>query len=274
MRTAIITGIDGCGKSTLVKRLHDEYAGDASIGLFACPSYHHLAGSGHEQLSILFERLNELGNAWRLSDLKALALYLQMSLYRPVLEKVATRPNCELVVSERHALIDTVVYGSLYANRITGMIDQQTWEPLITQELDQLYPYGFETVQQWVGYLNEVAGTNYHFWNYTGFLKDVFTASPATVMRQLSGFFQLQLPDQVCFLQIEPDEALTRLDKRDKQRELHERKDLLEALQSGYLHLLQALKKEYPQLQVSILHSSDYQLVKETLHLNPVLIPS
>jgi len=270
MKTAILTGIDGCGKSTLVRQLYEEYGTDPAIGIVACPSYHHIPGSGKERLSLLLEKLNELGNRHRVSDLKALALYLQMSLYSPVLQKISADPCCTLVISERHALIDTVVYGSMYAKKITGSIDKQTWQPVIEKELNVIYPGGFDEIQEWIVYLDRSTGGQHDFWNYTGFLKNLFTTSPRRIIAVLSDFFHLQLPDQVCFLAIEPDTAIARLQKRDKQLELHERTDILQALQRTYLQLLDILTCISPAMDITILNESDYCQVKNCLHLTSI----
>lgn len=270
MKTIIITGIDGCGKSTLVRQLYDEYGADPSMGIFACPSYHHIPGSGKDRLSILLEKLNGIGNAYRLSDLKALALYLQMSLYSAVLRQVSGHTSCTTVIAERHALVDTVVYGSLYVKQITGSIDRKAWQPVIEKELNQLYPGAFEEVQEWITHLNRYTGGHHHFWNYTGFLKKIFAASPETIIRTLSGFFNLQLPDQICFLNIEPALAVERLKKREKQLELHERAETLQVLQSGYLQLLDTIKIINPETEITILDESNYCQVKDCLQLTSI----
>src|SRR4051812_40762373 len=109
MKIASITGIDGSGKSMLVKQLYEARTGAPAVGVFSCPSYHHIPGSGYDLLSEIFERINLLGNQYKHSDIKALALYLQMSLYGYVAQHYAQTTPAQLLIAESHPLIDTVV---------------------------------------------------------------------------------------------------------------------------------------------------------------------
>jgi thymidylate kinase len=265
MKTAIITGIDGTGKSTYIKQLYAEYAGKSSAGFFACPSYHHLPGSQMDELSIIFEKINSFGNEYKHNDIKALGLYLQMSLYSPVLKIFEASPDINIVISERNAIIDTVVYGSLYAKSITGNIEQAHWQPLLEKELDQLFPGAFQKVQEWINYLNGFTGEGHSFWNYTGFLKKLFTSTPESIIENLCRFFNLALPDVICFLKIDPHVAIERLKQREKQLELHENPALLEALQMKYLSLLNLVKKLYPDITIHILENTTYGYLKQHL---------
>ncbi len=267
MKTAIITGIDGTGKSTFIKQLYQEYAGKSSAGFFACPSYHHLPGSQMDELSIIFEKINSLGNEYKQNDIKALGLYLQMSLYSTVLKKFEASPDIDIVISERNAIIDTVVYGSLYAKSITGNIEQAYWQPLLEKELNQLFSGAFHKVEEWINYLNGFMDEKQSFWGYTGFLKKLFTSTPESIIQNLSRFFDLKLPDIVYFLKIDPRVAIERLRKREKQLELHENPALLEALQIKYLSLLNLVKELYPHITIHILEDTTYGYLKQHLSI-------
>jgi thymidylate kinase len=267
MKTAIITGIDGSGKSTLIKRLYQEYSAIPSVKIFACPSYHHIPGSGADELSVIFEKLNRLGNEHHDYDLKALGLYLQMSLYNSVLQRFCELPSVSLIISERHALIDTIVYGGVYAKIIKGVIDQQVWQPIIEKELDKLQPGAFEKVKEWIKYLNKRNPKEYNFWNYTGFFKKIFAEPEEALISRLSDLFDLTLPDQICFLKIKPQTAIQRLKQRSNQLELHENASRLNALQDKYLQLLQNIKDIYPNITITILEKGNYRQMKECIQL-------
>ncbi|HTF80689.1 MAG TPA: hypothetical protein VL947_03155 [Cytophagales bacterium] len=267
MKTSIITGIDGSGKSTLLDKLHDEFSANPTIGFFACPSYHHFNSSGYARLSILFEKLNSIGNAYQMPDIKALALYLQMSLYGSVWNHVSRNQLCTKVISERHALIDTVIYGSLYMKSISGNIDAALWKPIIERELNDIDKDAFADILDWISMLNRYTRQDYDFWQYTGFLKEIFSLSGVRVLEHISTYFDLQLPDQVCFLKTDPELALKRLSNRDKPLELHEKPELLQLLQIKYLQLLEVLKRVEPQIQICILEGDNYLEVKEALDL-------
>lgn len=267
IRVTAITGIDGSGKSTLIKRLHGEYAGNPAIKVFACPSYHHLPGSGVDELSLIFERVNQLGNEHQNYDLKLLGLYLQMTLYKPVLQRFGTSTGISMIVSERHALIDTVVYGALYVRIISGAIDRVIWQPILERELNRLHPEAFAKLQNWIGYLSESNRLNYDFWNYTALVKEVFAEPRETLLPRLFSLFSLSLPDHICFLKIPPQLAIERLKARNKQLELHESPDRLQTLQDQYLELLQAIGNTYPQTKISILEDVDYEQLRVCIQL-------
>lgn len=262
IRTIAITGIDGSGKSTLIRKLYDEYAGDPAVKVFACPSYHHLPGSGVDELSLIFEKVNQLGNEHRNYDLKLLGLYLQMTLYKQVLHRFSRSPNLSVIISERHALIDTIVYGALYARIISGGIDRQIWQPVIEKELNRLQPGAFAKLEEWIGCLNESNGVDYSIWNYTALVKKVFAEPGETLLNRLFTLFGLSLPDHICFLKINPQMALERLKARNKELELHENADRLQALQDQYLELLQHIGKNYPSTRISLLEDTDYNQLK------------
>jgi len=265
MRTAIITGIDGTGKSTLINQLYVEHKQISSIKMFSCPSYHIIPGSGVEELSILFEKINNLGNELKHSDIKALGLFLQMSLYSCVLNKHKSQADISLVISERHAILDTAVYGAFYAKRVTGSIDINMWKPVIEKELEMLVPKGFEIVENWILKVNEMTKEKNTFWNYTGFLKRLFSLPPEFIIADLSRYFQLEFPDEIIFLRIESELAVERLRQRNKQLELHETTLVLDALQQKYIFTLDLIKSINPNIVITLLDNWDYEIIKSHL---------
>jgi thymidylate kinase len=254
MRTIAVLGIDGSGKSTIIKQLHSYYAHDNS--------YHDLPGSGHDDLSAAFEKLNSLGNSLQLTDLKALGLYLQMSLYGPVQQHLS---SCQTIISERHGLIDTLIYGTVYSRQIKGHINQQEWETRIRMEMEQFHPRSFENVLDWIDHLNGFTPQPCDFWNYTGFLKSLFNEPKENIITRLSNYLQVQMPNEIFFIDVDPDEAFDRLQSRKKNLELHETRQLLNLFRGKYVEFFHQLQSSFPHLSIHILTDNIIDNIKSLI---------
>jgi hypothetical protein len=219
--------------------------------------------SGHDDLSAALEKLNSLGNALQLTDLKALGLYLQMSLYGPVQKQFSS--SCKTVISERHGLIDTLIYGSIYCSKVKGIIDRQQWEHLVREEMERFKPGSFENILQWVDRLNRFMPGVYDFWNYTGFLKKLFSDTRENIIDRLGHLLQVEMPDEIYFLDIDPDKAFSRLQSRKKKLELHEKPQLLHLLRHKYEELFSYLKLAFPEVKIHRLTDNIFDNIKNTI---------
>jgi hypothetical protein len=64
-----------------------------------------------------------------------------------------------------------------------------------------------------------------------------------TYLRRL-GFDRLNVPDVVLFLDVEPDEAMRRIDSRGERRQVHETKEKLDRLREAYLLVCRVVERD------------------------------
>ncbi|MGY2115718.1 hypothetical protein ACW9HR_17590 [Nocardia gipuzkoensis] len=115
-RRVALVGIDGAGKSSVLAALR-ALAEESEGGGFAsmtCPDFH---DTGNVPLTDLSRQLrafsvgcDEIGDV----AMKATAMYLQMTLFGPVEQHFLRTWSPDVLVCERHPLIELLVYGPLY----------------------------------------------------------------------------------------------------------------------------------------------------------------
>ncbi len=263
MKITVLTGIDGTGKSTFMNQLYRELPTDGRLKLISCPYYHSLPGSGIEEISRLFSAINLFGNEHQQADIKALGLFLQMSLYNKAIQFISSENNHpELVISERHPLIDTFVYAALYVPFLKGIEQSSNLERQLLNELSELQPYALQhIVSQIENTLPETTPLK-SMSEYCAYLKRLFSKPLPDIFKQLKTSFELNLPNRIIFIDLDPSQALERLQQSNKQLEIHESSSRLTALRKAYLMFFNFLKQEHPEIKVEITQVASYSELK------------
>lgn len=236
MKRVAVLGIDGSGKSTIVRRL----AGPGTITL-TCPEYHQTPDAPLSDLSRSLDTLSRLADSLGSFELKATAMYLQMTLYGPIESFFAETFKPAILVSEHHPIIDSLAYAPFYAQRVTRDPDRAALEPQLRERLGA----GFESVLRW----------HPEFWVLATQITELFRKPAPQVLKELVRRYRTGLPDVAVFLDVPVTTALARLKDRGG-RELHESAEALDALRRSTVATLMALKDSVPAFDVRMVDTS------------------
>ncbi|MEL6593950.1 MAG: hypothetical protein AAFQ68_27860, partial [Bacteroidota bacterium] len=186
------------------------------------------------QFSKFVNTLSEEADNKQIPQLKGLALFSSMLLFHLLLdEEVKHEP--ERIFVERHPLIDTLVYARFYASKL----HPDTVDTAILQELDQQY----ETELGYLMYLADVeAGEQGATAALLQFVYQAFHAEPIT---NLAGLFCVDLPDEMYYLEADPEILYSRLAEREI-KEAHESVEVLQQLKIAYDEILTGLADDLP----------------------------
>jgi hypothetical protein len=200
-------------------------------------------------------------DALGLRALKGAMLYLQMSLYG-IAEGClvdAFAPGC--LISDRHALVDTLAYGPVYGAMLGAELDGAHWDPIVREQLAAATPHALDATMAWHASLARRLGQTTGFWELPHEVASIFERSPAEVLGEFSRRYGTTLPDAVAFLQIDPAEALRRSAGRTRPlSELHENAATLESLRALYDRALDTLERGHPEIALHRLEVSSLSL--------------
>lgn len=260
-----LVGIDGSGKTSVVARLRERTGADGEIATINAPIYHESPNAPLQLLSRQMHAVSLAADALGSRELKGAMLYLQMTLYG-VVERCmidAFAPRC--IVSDRHALVDTLAYGPLYRGMLGAVLDGDKWEPLLREQLVDAPAHSLDATLGWHEQHARGLGQTTGFWELPHEVGSVFEHAPAEVLAEFSRRYRTELPDAVVLLDIEPAEALRRSSTRSQaSSELHENAAILGRLRAIYAGALEALERECPQVSVNRLEVTSLTL-DETL---------
>ncbi|HTL83285.1 MAG TPA: phosphotransferase [Bacteroidia bacterium] len=235
MRTILVTGLDGSGKSTFFRKL-------AEARIYGTDIIHvpHINLSSLEKGSALHNAasfINELGiesDEKKQPALKALSIFGAMLLFPRL--AYADREEKQIIFCERHPLIDTIVYAGFYAK----YADPSGMSKEIFSSIDERY---HEALEYLVALLPGEQKAN---GSLSSFLLSViyheFYEKKHTEHSTLKDFFGISLPDAIYFLDADASVLMNRLETRGR-REPHEKKEVLTKLRVAYSEMLHALSK-------------------------------
>ncbi len=204
MKKIAIVGIDGCGKSTIAQRCRRE-----GVAVMTCPAYHETPRTPHAELSRALDALSRLADRVRSFELKAAAMYLQMTLYGDV-ERSFDAP---VLVSEHHAIVDSLAYAPLYVRAVRGPIDRKL-EGVIRESV----PF------------DAILRLSPDLWELPPQVAALFRGPDPVA--ELGRRCKTTLPDVALMLDVPVGVALARLKSRQGS-ELHESPDALAALRES-----------------------------------------
>jgi hypothetical protein len=222
LRVALV-GIDGCGKTTVASLLGDP----GCVVLHTIHPDETIDGpfrelSGHLQtLSVLADRLHS-------PQLKIAAFYLLLRTYTPTERFFTQAFDPHTIVSDRHPLIDALVYLPLY-RRVAAATPASA--PDWKAGLD---PDARRAIRAWA----RRADCEQDMWALGQRLLSLYTPDRDKLLILLSSLLKTALPDVVIQLDLEVDEALRRVKQRGRSGELHETAAQLSAVRGQYQAVL------------------------------------
>lgn len=246
-----LVGIDGSGKTSVVARLRERVGGDGEVATIHAPIFHEGPNAPLQLLSRQMHAVSLAADALGSRELKGAMLYLQMTLYGVVERSVVDAFDPRCIVSDRHALVDTLAYGPLYSAMLGAVLDGEHWDPLLREHLADAPPHSLDATIAWHERLAGRLGQTTSFWELPHEVGSVFERPPAEVLAEFSRRYGTELPDAVVLLDVEPAEALRRSATRSRRSsELHESEGILERLRAIYAGALEALERDCPQVAV------------------------
>jgi hypothetical protein len=240
-RTVAVLGIDGSGKSTLIRRLLA--TAPEGVAVVHCPQYHSHPDAALGGLSRALDAYSLSADALGSFELKAAALYLQMTLFGPVERAMVDAFAPRVLVCERHPIVDTLAYGPFYQRMVTKVADGAELGPRLEAELERREPGAFKAILGWAKRENRRLGKSTPFWEIGNEVAAALAGPPTEVVAEFSRRYRTGLPDLTIFLDLSPAEALTRIQLRGGGGELHETAQYLGALRQSYQGTLAAMAK-------------------------------
>ena len=242
MRVAVV-GIDGTGKTTVLRRIHET----DDIAVIHAIRAHEDPASPFAELSTALADASASADALGAVHLKVAVLYLQLCLYGPA-ERLATDRG-RTVLADRHPLIDPLVYlpsfGRIEADGEPGADVEVWWRK---QDRDAAH-----MVRDW---LRTCAGT-VDPWPLGAELLRLGTKSPQEILDRLSRQFGVTMPDGVLLLDLPVEQALRRTRERVRGSELHETTAFLSTARQRYDAVLDWLAEVQPGTVVRRIDCSD-----------------
>ncbi|MBI2932129.1 MAG: hypothetical protein HYY16_10805 [Planctomycetes bacterium] len=249
MHRIAVVGIDGSGKSTVVRRLQEAARGEVFV--LHCPLYHETADAPLSELSRHLHALSEAADQLGSFPLKATAMVLQMTLFGPVEEYLTVKHRPRIFVSEHHPIVDSLAYAPVYVQAMSAPFPCAELEPKLRASLGP----AFESILWW--HLLEVGrlGLKVSFWDLAAHMADLFRLPPAAQVSTLMTRFRTALPDTLMFLDVPVETAIARLAQR-RGTELHEGAAMLELLSRGYRSVVAALARDHPAMKIITLNGT------------------
>ncbi len=249
IKTILITGLDGCGKSTIFSKLKEEK--NDAYGLITLP---HIDTSWLDEKSESFFYCNELNrmnadaDENQKSELKALALFGSMLLFSP-LAKMHEAKDKKYIICERHPLIDTKVYAKFYASKLNPQLMENEKLEYFQKEYGLLLNH----LKDKLPLQKENNSSAYQLFDF------IYTNYGGSEFNDHT-FENTSYPDKIYFLKASPEVLYARISTR-KNPEPHENIQVLTLLDSAYSQLLQSTENN--KTEVMIVDASGFEKLDE-----------
>jgi thymidylate kinase len=245
-RVAVV-GVDGSGKTSAVARLRERVAIEGDLVTLHAPAFHEHPNAPFQRLSRELKAVSLAADALGLVELKAAMLYLRMTLYGPVERCMVGLFAPRVVISDRHALVDTLAYGALYRKLIGARLDKERWEPVLRAQLAPIAPLALDSTLHHHARMARRLGAPTGFWDLAHDVAAVFEQAPSQVLAEFIRRYATEPPDAVVVFQIDPSEAFARSTQgKDAASEIHENAEALTRLARLYDDAISVLVSELP----------------------------
>ena len=210
------------------------------------------------ELCRIFDLLSSLGDRIGHPALKAMGLFLGMTLFGPTERFVIHRQAPDVLVTDRHPILDCLVYSHFYlprlerpiapfADRLAAGLAEAGRDPVATMA----------AVEAWIERLPEPLCNAGGFRGLPIVLAQLFERPARELLGPLEALFGTPFPDCVVRLQVPVATACDRIEARASNagaaaREMHESRLALEGIHETYRKTLALLETERPVLRVVV----------------------
>jgi thymidylate kinase len=256
MKTILITGLDGSGKSTFFKELKSNISENDVI--IEVPKVDFEALDSNAAVFPFLVQLKELGeyaDKFKSPEAKALAFFGTMLCFHEIIN-LKQKENTDHILCERHPLIDAAVYARFYSPKLNP--------ELIKADLMNDLDLQFTTLLNYL-LAKLPADIKFNYQSPSGklfqFIFEFFKEKTAPAIADMERIFRVNLPDSIYFLQAPAEILFNRLSSR-KQMEPHETLSTLTKLNDVYESDLQLIAHYY-HVPVTFIDASSFDSLDE-----------
>ncbi|MEO8259496.1 MAG: hypothetical protein ABI868_19270 [Acidobacteriota bacterium] len=265
-RVVAVVGIDGCGKTSVIRRFAELWPGARGATLaLTCPAYHETPNAPFARLSERLHRFSRAADELGSFELKGAAMYLQMTLHGPVERCLLDAYRPAFLLTEHHSLVDTLAYGAIYRTKIRQHADAALETPL-RETLDAGAPGSYDEIVHWAARHAEQAGTPASLFELGLAVAAMLDRPRPAIITELTRRYGTGLPDVLLLLDLPAPIAIERLRGRgDVHGELHEQAPMLEQLRRLYREVAGYLAREHPETETFVIDAASSGSVDDTL---------
>lgn len=260
-RRVAIVGIDGAGKSSVMARLRElAPTGDPdAFAAMTCPDFHNTRDVPLTELSTQLKAFSVGCDEISSLEMKATAMYLQMTLFGPVERHFLDTWSPDVLVFERHPLIELQVYGPLYVALAGPDWNGHDREHEIATVLERHRPGTFDDILAWQHSQAARLGSARDIWSLLSEIADLVGRDITASVAGFAARFRTTLPDAVLWLDVPPEQAAVRCARRSGEgmEEAHETAERLAMLREGYLRVRDTLASAFPEIGFHRIDTAD-----------------
>ncbi|WP_067460157.1 hypothetical protein [Actinomadura macra] len=236
---AALVGIDGSGKSTVIRLLADGSSGDRAA--VSCLRAHENPDGPLHRLSRHLDSLSRDADRLGAPELKLAVLYLQMCTFAVTERFFIGELGTRVVLSERHPVVDGLAYLPMYRDAIERVAGPDR-PARLRRHLASLDPGDVGAARAWCERLGRRLGRTPDLATVAADLIRLVDLPDAERAHAFAGRLGVRLPDVVVHLDIDVAEARRRVRDRDRPAELHEHHAPLLRIRDGYDTALKSLE--------------------------------
>jgi thymidylate kinase len=239
MSVTLITGLDGSGKSTLLSKIA-QFKTNNSISTLLLPhidTQYLDAGSNIFKAAVFINKLSYQADIKNIPQLKALALFASMLLYKVLLANL----RAKTIFCERHPLIDTSIYAQFYAGKLApGLVSEK-----VLRQIDTDFNFELTFLLHLLPVKQDTHSGLTAF--FIDFIYKHFHLKKKSELADLQSLFGVELPDKIYYLNAAPELLFKRIKER-KVHEAHESVAVFTMLNEAYHQLFKKLNIINPNL--------------------------
>ena len=266
-RRVAVVGIDGSGKSSVVRQLGAAAGSRTVVAALTCPDFHDTPDAPLRDLSRRLRLFSDQADILGHPVIKAAALYLQMTLYGPVERFFLDTFAPSVLICERHPVVESMVYGPLYVQLAGAATPGSDDDQAIRDLLAGHDPQAMAAIEAWHAGQRARLGDEVALWGVLGDVARLVDQGPEDALRGFATRYQTTLPDEVIWLDVPPEQAMQRCAERidGKQLEAHETLGTLTALRERYRQARETFRQCAPQVVFHTIDASDAAGLEQAL---------